>query len=417
MCFSFPNYKKSNKCNFIASLIKNLLIFAIILTLFAFFNKIVKYETCFADDGGDGGLQQKLEGSVGDVLEEIDFSELDDYVSLIDKDVGFFNGKGFKDLVLLIVKGEEVVSINQIFNALFNGVKVGCKALVSPLLMVLVVLLIINTFGYFKSDKISGVSQIVYFVCFSFAIIIISNLAKNVLDKSMFSIMNVKRQMDIIFPILLSMLASMGGVVSVASFSPLLVFLSNIISSVFVYILLPLFSLSLVLSIVGNLTEQTKLDKFNSFIKSVFKWVIGVVFAVFMGVLSVKSFSAGVTDGLSLKATKYAIKNYIPMLGGYISEGFEFVKAGCMLVKNATGIVGVLLLFFNILTPILLVAILELGLKLLAGVIEVVGDKKSSGLIYAIAGSLKLLIVVLVGVMLMYFLTVFVLMCSVTNFM
>ena len=113
---------------------------------------------------------------------------------------------------------------------------------------------------------------------------------------------------------------------------------------------------------------------------------------------------------------RYAIKNYIPMLGGYISEGFELVKAVGILIKNATGGVGIVLLFFDILSPLIMLAIFELGLKFVSGIIEGVGDKKSAKLLFDVAGSLRLLVVVLIGVGLMYFLTIFLLLCSASNF-
>ena len=104
------------------------------------------------------------------------------------------------------------------------------------------------------------------------------------------------------------------------------------------------------------------------------------------------------------------------MLGGYISDGFELIKAGGMLVKNATGFASLIILLATIIVPIVSIGILELGLKLLAGVIEPIGDNRVSGLLYDIAKSLKLLIAIIVGVSLMYFLTIFLITCSVSNF-
>jgi len=120
---------------------------------------------------------------------------------------------------------------------------------------------------------------------------------------------------------------------------------------------------------------------------------------------------------VSIKAAKYAIKNYVPMLGGYISEGFELIKAGGLLVKNATGVISVVFIILNIFSPIVSIALLELGLKFLAGIVEPVGDKRSSTVLFGVANSLKLLVVIIVGVSLMFFLTIFLVMCSVSNFL
>ena len=155
------------------------------------------------------------------------------------------------------------------------------------------------------------------------------------------------------------------------------------------------------------MSSNAKLDKLNGFVFALFKWILATTFTVFIAFLSFQGLTAGGVDGISIKATKYAIKNYIPMLGGYISDGFELVKAGGMLVKNATGFVGIVIMIGSIIKPVLTVGVIELGLKLLAGLAEPVGGKQASSLLYSVAKSLKLLVVILLGVALMFFLTVF----------
>jgi len=155
--------------------------------------------------------------------------------------------------------------------------------------------------------------------------------------------------------------------------------------------------------------------KLNGFIKSLFKWIIGTVFAVFMGYLSIKGFTAGTSDGISIKATKYAIKNYIPMLGGYISDGFELVKAGSLIVKNAIGFAGVIIIFFTSISPIILIGISQLGLKLISGILEPMGNTKTASLLESISDSLKLLLVVVVGVVIMFFLTIYLMTVTASN--
>ena len=58
-------------------------------------------------------------------------------------------------------------------------------------------------------------------------------------------------------------------------------------------------------------------------------------------------------DGLNLKLTKFAIKNYVPILGGYVSEGFDFVYTCSVLVKNALGVCSIIIIVFKILSPVL----------------------------------------------------------------
>lgn len=410
MCLMFTCRKKSNKRNYVVGLVGFVFIFAILLVAFAFFipvnnNRVVALS-----------VEEELENETDNILSDIDFSGLESVYDKLDYEYDLFNGQGFKDYLKSVIKGTETISFDQMINIFFSNIKQDLKNIIYPIIVVFAVVLLCNIFSQFKSGNISGISEVIYFVCFSIVVTILATLLKNVINESRSCINNIKIQMDSIFPILLSLLTSVGGVVTVKTFSPILLILTSVVFKVFVNILIPLFSLSLILSVVGNLSESNKFDKMNGFVKSFFKWIIGIVFTVYMAVFSIKGLTAGVSDGLSIKATKYAIKNYIPMLGGYISEGFEFIKAGSMIVKNATGLLGIVLLFATIFSPIILVGLVELVLKLLAGVVEVVGDKKSSSLIYSIASSLRLLVVVLVGISLMYFFTIFILLCSASNF-
>ncbi len=393
-------------------------LFLLIIAVFIFMNIFcVNYNKCaYAEDVESETIEEELEETTDKLIDDIDFSEIDAILTEIDTNFALFGGITFKDFLKKIVNGEETIDISDLFNILLSGVLESFKSILGPLLTILCIVLLCNMFNNVKSGKLSSVSEIIYFICFAVVVVIISTMTASLVSKAKSTLLSLQNQMNIVFPILLSLMTAMGGVVSVQAYTPMLAFLSGSISNIFVHVLLPLFSFSLILSIVGNLSENTRLTKLNGFINSTFKWIIGVVFAVFMGFLSLKGITAGSSDGISIKATKYAIKNYIPMLGGYISDGFELVKAGGMLVKNATGFASLLVLLATIITPIISVGILELGLKLLAGVVEPIGDKRTSNLLFDIGKSLKLLVVVLVGVSLMYFLTIFLITCSVSNF-
>jgi len=409
--------KNVNKHNFVANLIKICIFLLFLCVIFAFFINMNNKSTVFAfAEQENGSIEKEIEESTDNLLSDLDFSGLEEMVVSLDENFNIFNGLGFKEYLKAIVKGEQNIQINDLFALLLNSIKQSFVSLLFPLLCVFVVVLLCNVFNNLKSNKLSGVSEVIYFVCFSVIVIIISSLSANVIEKTKDSIQNIQKQMNIIFPILLSLVTTMGGVISVKAYTPMIAFLSNVISNVFVYVLLPLFTLSLILSIVGNLSQNIKLGKFNAFIHSSFKWIVGVVFTIFISFLSLNGITAGASDGISIKATKFAIKNYVPLLGGYISDGFELVKAGSLLIKNATGFASIVLLFSVVCVPVISIGALQLGLKFLAGIVEPVGDSRSANLINSIANSLRLLLAILIGVALMYFLTIFLIICSASNF-
>lgn len=420
MCVSFAHNKTATKYNsfYIMKIIRQ--IFAFVIVIFALFifmrNFIFNTSIVYAENDDGIDIETQLENETDNLFEDVDFSAIEDSLNDLDYDFNLFNGLGFKEFVYSIIHGEQTISLKGVLDIVLGSLKEGIKNLLAPLTIILMIVLLCTMFNNIKSDKVHKVGDIIYFVCFSIIVIIVASISAKLLNDTKNSLVRMQSQMNAIFPILISLMTIMGGVVSIKAYTPLIAFLSNSISNIFIYVLLPLFSFSLILSFIGNLSDNTRLTKLNGFIGSLFKWIIGVTFTIFISFLSIQGITAGAKDGISIKATKYAIKNYIPLLGGYISDGFELVKASGLLIKNATGFAGIVMLFATIIVPIMSIGLLELGLKLLAGIIEPIGDNKSSNLLYSVAKSLKLLVAIIIGVSLMYFLTIFLITCSVANF-
>ena len=116
--------------------------------------------------------------------------------------------------------------------------------------------------------------------------------------------------------------------------------------------------------------------------------------------------TGAVADNISVKSAKFAISSYVPILGGYLSDGFDLVLASVVLVKNSIGMCSVLIMISIVLAPVINIAIFLLGLRLISGIIEPIGDKRMSEILYAISENLTLLIAAILGMAFMFFLMV-----------
>ncbi len=92
----------------------------------------------------------------------------------------------------------------------------------------------------------------------------------------------------------------------------------------------------------------------------------------------------------------------MPILGGYLSDGFNLVMASSVLIKNAVGGVGILLAFCVILLPIAKIAVLSLGLKLTASILEPMTKSKIPNFLTVVAKNINMLLVIIAGVGFMY---------------
>ena len=209
--------------------------------------------------------------------------------------------------------------------------------------------------------------------------------------------------MNVVFPIILTLMGTAGGVVSVKSYSPALAFMSQVVCNIFSYFLLPLFIFTLVITVADSLTESRTFSGIKVFLSSLFKWTIGVVSTLFLSVLTIQGVVSGASDGISIKATKYAIKNYVPYLGGYVSDGFALAKASSVILKNAIGFESMLLVVTTTLSPVLSIAVLVLCINLVGAIASPLGGGSVSKFLQNFSSCFKMLIAVLVGVALMYF--------------
>ena len=117
-----------------------------------------------------------------------------------------------------------------------------------------------------------------------------------------------------------------------------------------------------------------------------------------------------------MKLAKYTISNSIPIVGGFLRDGFDVVVAGSVLIKNAIGIGGIFILFYIIIAPTLSLAAFSLMIKLVAGLIEPVTDPRLSSLCMSISKCISYLNACLLSVGFMFFITILLMTFSVNAF-
>ena len=96
------------------------------------------------------------------------------------------------------------------------------------------------------------------------------------------------------------------------------------------------------------------------------------------------------------------VSSYVPILGGYVSEGFDLAVAGVVLLKNSIGYVGMLLLLATILFPLVKVLIFVLCLKFCSAVIEPIGEKRIANMLSQLSKNSMLLVTAIIGVTFMF---------------
>ena len=350
-----------------------LIVFALVLVSAAFGNV-----TASAESADDEALAE-LEANIQTLVDSLDLEELQAYLD------------SFSD---------------------FKGISLKAQTLLPAFAVILAVAVLCGILNSVRSGFLdSSMSEIVNFVGYlSIGAIVLACLL-TVLKTAFAALGQMQRQMELVFPLLLTLMAGSGGTVSAAVYRPAVAFMSGALVQLFTAVVLPSALVIIVLSFVGNISDEVRTKRLSDLFKSVNKWLIGVSLTLFSLFLTVQGITSATYDGISLRAAKYAISNSVPIVGGFLSGGVDLVLAGSALIKNALGSFSIFLLAATLLRPLVLFAVFHLFLRLAAAATEPAGGKISAFL-SELAGNFNYFTAGLFAISFLYFVTVLLLVCS-----
>ena len=218
--------------------------------------------------------------------------------------------------------------------------------------------------------------------------------------------------MNAAFPVMLTLLTALGGVSATAAYSPMMAFLSGGVAAAITGVVIPLFIAATALGVVGHLSSGVRLGRLQGFFTSAAKTILAALFGLFVTVLTVKGLSGSLADGISLKTAKFAVQSYIPLLGGYLSDGFDVVLASVVLIKNSAGAVIAMMTVAAIAIPVIEIAVTSLGFKLVGGLIEPFSDGRFGGMLSSLSKNMSLIAEAVIGVGVAFIITVMLIVAS-----
>ncbi|SFC47717.1 stage III sporulation protein AE [Bacillus sp. 491mf] len=272
------------------------------------------------------------------------------------------------------VKGEKEFSIKEwmigLLKYLFHELVANGKLLGTLIMLTIFSALLQSLQSAFAKSSVGKIADaVVYMVLIVFAL----NSFYVVMTYTRETIQTMIDFILALLPILLALIATGGGVVSVSFFHPIIVFLMNTSGMLMNYIVLPLLLLATILSIVSTMSDQYKVTKLSKLLQNVSVSVIGIFLTIFLGVLSVQGTATAVADGIAVKTAKFVTGNFIPVVGRMFTEAADTVLSASALLKNTVGIVGVVILLLIVAFPAIQIFCIAFIYKFAAAVLQPVG--------------------------------------------
>ncbi|OPF51591.1 stage III sporulation protein AE [Clostridium baratii] len=287
-----------------------------------------------------------------------------------------------------------------VLSILFKEVKSVLKLVISVIVIAILCSLLKSLQDAFKNDNIS---QIAFFACYSILIMILSKSFLISLSVATNAINEIANFMNALLPILVTMISLAGGFVQAATLDPIILVSVTLIPKIYVTIIIPLILISFVMQFANNLSTEYKIDNLCKLMKQTILLFQGVIITVFIAILTIRGITADTMDAVALKTTKFAVDNFIPIVGKAFSDAITSVAGYSLIIKNAITGVGLIVIVLVILYPIVKLGIMTFIYKLSSALVEPISDKRITNAISSVSEALTLLISCVISVSFMFF--------------
>ncbi len=215
--------------------------------------------------------------------------------------------------------------------------------------------------------------------------------------------------MQLLMPVEFILMAALGNGAAMAALQPVMYVGINLLGNLFRYVVLPLIYFEVLLRMTNSLSTEFRVEKLADLFRTVVLALIGLSSTVFLALIGLGGMSSATVDGLSVRAVKYAASTFVPVVGGMLSDAYETMAGGALLLKNAFGLVGMLIIILMLLVPAVKIFVVYLLYKFTAAIVEPLGEKQATEMLGRVGDSFLLVFAAVVFVALTFFFTIVIL--------
>lgn len=348
-----------------------------------------------------------VEQLIKEQAERLQTDQVEQYWSQLMKKYGGYFPDSKTPTFMDLLTGAKDFKMSSIFSGIFlyffHELLYNGKLIASIVILTIFSMLLETLQSSFEKNT---VSKVAYAIAFMVLMIMAINSFSVAIGYANTAITDMIHFMVAVIPLLLTLLASMGNVVSVSVLHPLIVFMIHAVGTAIYLVVFPLLFFSAVLHIVSSISDKYKVTQLANLLRNVSIGCLGVFVTVFLGVISVRGVGSAVVDGVTIRTAKYIAGNFVPVVGRMFSDASETVIGASLLVKNAVGLAGVVIIIILCAFPALKIMALALIYNLSAAIMQPLGDNPMIACLETIGKSMIYVFAALAVVGLMFFLAI-----------
>ena len=336
-----------------------------------------------------------------DISEGVDFDEfvntMDEYIK--DNNIADID---LKEIANNMLNGKET-DYNTIFIKILSLFSKDIVKALTGGITIFIIVIIMGVISSMELESKSDVTKIAHLACFLvIATLTISSFIEIITNfKDVVSTLTTI--MQVISPFLMAILLATGAITSTGIIEPLLLFIASAIGFIINYIVVPFMCISVAFNVISSMSQNLRLTKMSKLFNSTSLWIIGIIFTVFLGILSLETSLSSSVDTLAVKTTQAAVSNFVPVVGKFFSDSFETVVGATKIISKVGGTIGILAVILIAITPIIKILTVLIIYKILAALIEpICDDENISKYISGFTSTYQTILGILIGISILF---------------
>ena len=309
----------------------------------------------------------------------------------------FFEDIDITEILNSAIKGE--IDNSSIYKKIFILFGTEVQTAIKTVLSILAIIIIHSILkSISESLENNNISKLIYYVQYIAIVTIVMNSFSDVINLVKETTINLVGFMNNLIPILISLMLYTGSFTTTSVLEPVILFMINFIGNLVQDIFIPILLIITSITIVSKISDNIQIDKIGKFLKSSTVWTLGIILTIFVGVVSLEGTLASSVDGITAKTAKTIVSSSIPVVGKILGDVVDSVLGCGIILKNAVGFVGVIVIIGICSLPILKLTVITFSYKLLGGICGVIADEKIVKLLDQIGDIFKIMLAILVSI-------------------
>ncbi len=320
--------------------------------------------------------------------------QIEDFISESEKYVESFLGEeDITEIFNQALSGQ--IDNTQIFMRILNMIEPELLSVLTTIGSILAIIIIHSILkSISESLENDGIAKMVYYVQYILIVTIIMASFSDIIKMVEDTVSNLVGFMNLLVPLLITLMLYTGSIVTSSMLQPILLFIINFIGNAVQFIILPLTLIFTAIIIISKLSDKIQIEKLAKFLKSGIIWFFGIILTVFVTVVSLEGTLASGVDGLTAKATKSVVSSAIPVVGKILGDVVDAVLGSGIILKNAVGFVGVVIVLGISIVPIIKLGLLSFTYTILGAITEPIADEKITKLLGQVGDIFKILLAI-----------------------